>query len=398
MQSLLKYKNYSRLWRVYARSVLRYGTLKKTINALQTEWAYRRRKVAVKSRPYVLFIEPLYYCNLACPLCDRELFPDAREADQRKLPLEVFDGLLDELGDYLFHCHIFGVGEPLLDWGLTRQVIEKAHARRIFTLVSTNATLITEKMAQEIVSSGLDHIVCAIDGVSQAAYGAYRVGGKAAEAIGGLRLLAAAKRRANSSITIEWQFIVNRFNAGEMDQARQIAKEIGVVVRFAPLGGIEQEKDMQEHWLPSDPAWREAGVSGTKSRYEWPCYWLWRGVVVNSNAHVVRCPGFHTVTDIGALQTSTAMEIVDGPSSRRSRELFVRGPVEEGAFPEPCNTCSFYPRHHGGPAVAKSVAIAAMEAAKAGSAAREFESAGFVPSHAVGIRRVLVADLAAKPD
>jgi hypothetical protein len=212
-----------------------------------------------------------------------------------------------------------------------------------------------------------------------------------------MRLLAQARRRAGSKITIEWQFIVNRFNVGEMDAARKIAKELGVRVRFAPMGGLEQEPELQERWLPPDAGWREAEVKGGSTRYAWACYWLWRAIVVNSAAHVVRCPGFHTVTDIGSLATKGAMDIFNGADTRRARELFVRRPVAPGQFPEPCNSCSFYPRHHGGAPVAKSVAIAAMAAAKATTAKRA-ELSGFVPSQSVGIRRGAIANLLADPD
>jgi hypothetical protein len=43
------------------------------------------------------------------------------------------------------------------------------------------------------------------------------------------------------------------------------------------------------------------------------------------------------------------MEMYNGASSRRSRELYVKGAVAEGPFPKPCDTCSNYTRHHGGP-------------------------------------------------
>ena len=32
---------------------------------------HRRRLSVVNSAPYILFLEPLYYCNLDCPLCDK---------------------------------------------------------------------------------------------------------------------------------------------------------------------------------------------------------------------------------------------------------------------------------------------------------------------------------------
>ena len=232
--------------------------------------------------------------------------------------MQLFDRVLDELGDFLFQCHIFGVGEPLLDWPRTREIIDRAHRRRIFTLVSTNSTLITEAMAEEIVTSGLDHIVCAIDGVSQEGYGAYRVGGKAEDAIDGMRRLCDARRDRKSGINIEWQFLVNRFNHHEVEAAREKAEELGVYLRLAPLGGMEHEPQLQDEWLPPGEGWQDARVTGTNSRFGWPCYWLWRAVVLNSNGHVARCPGFQTVTDLGSVESSRVGDIYNGASSQRA--------------------------------------------------------------------------------
>src|SRR4051794_9085148 len=107
LMSFLNYKNYGRLWRVYGRALLRYGSLTKLLNALRTEVAYRRRVADVRSAPFILFLEPLYYCNLDCPLCDRQVFPEARKKDAGRLSLELFDRILNEVGDYLFQCQIF---------------------------------------------------------------------------------------------------------------------------------------------------------------------------------------------------------------------------------------------------------------------------------------------------
>ena len=146
--------------------------------------------------PFILFLEPLYYCNLDCPLCDRQIYPDAhRGSEAGKLSMELYDRLLDEAGDYLFQCQIYGQGEPLLDWARTRQIIEKSHRRRIFTLMSTNCTLVKPKVAEEVVGSGLDHLVCAIDGLTQETYERYRTGGRVEDAMNGLRRFVDEKRR-----------------------------------------------------------------------------------------------------------------------------------------------------------------------------------------------------------
>jgi MoaA/NifB/PqqE/SkfB family radical SAM enzyme len=339
---------YGRLWRVDARSLLRYGTPRKFFNALRTEWAFRRHLSDVRVRPYMLVVEPLYYCNLSCPLCVREAAPHARKGKVAagKLPLDLFDQVLDEIGKYLFQCQIYGNGEPLLDWPLTQQIIQKAHARWIFTLMSTNATLITPKMAEEIVASDLDYIICGIDGVTQASYEAYRVGGDVNDAIGGLRMLVEARRRQRRNIFIEWQFLINRFNVQDMPEVERLAAELGVYLRMTPIAGIEGDRELREHWQAA--ASREAmgdqtACSGTD------CTYLWRTLTLNSNGQVARCNYFSNIAEMGSARGRSLVEMYNSPSMQRARQLFSRKEVPAGDFPWPCNNCAMFQRRRGGP-------------------------------------------------
>jgi pyruvate-formate lyase-activating enzyme len=356
MRGLWNYINRGRLWRVYGRSVIKYGTARKVLNAVRTEWAYRSRKVDVRTPPYVLFIEPLYYCNLKCPLCPRELQPNARKkpSEAGKLPLEFIDQIFEELGPYLFQCHIFGNGEPMLDWPRTKHLVQAARRHRVFTLISTNCTTITPKMADDIVTSGLDYLVCAIDGTSQASYEKYRVGGQYEKAFEGMRLICEAAKRHRSPIALEWQYLVSAFTYPEMDRARQLARELGIYLRFSPLGGLG-DPDSQRYWGAPDPAW---SVQHTGSfDHNFACYWLWRALVINSNGQLGRCPGFSNIAQIGSIDPKVTrrgvldgvMSIYNGPTSQRARQLFVKAASGEEPYPEPCTSCSCFARHHGLP-------------------------------------------------
>ena len=77
-------------------------------------------------------------------------------------------------------------------------------------------------MADDIVNSDLDHLVCAIDGISQASYAAYRVGGQVKDAINGLRWVCEARKRSKRPLEIEWQFLVNRHNVHEPGLTHEI--------------------------------------------------------------------------------------------------------------------------------------------------------------------------------
>ena len=359
IRNLWNYIDRGRLWRVYGRSVVRYGTPRKLLNAARTEWAYRRRRVDVRTPPYVLFIEPLYYCNLKCPLCPREQRPDARKgrAEAGRLPLDLIDQVFEEIGPYLFQCHIFGNGEPMLDWPRTRHIVRAARRRRVFTLVSTNCTTITPEVAEDVVTSGLDYLVCAIDGTSQASYEKYRVGGSFGRAFDGMRMLAEAARRLRSPIALEWQYLVNAFTHPEMDRARELARKLGIYLRFSPMGGVGASPEDKRYWLPEDPRWR-AGEDPARPGHDFHCYWLWRALVINSNGQLGRCPGTSNGSQLGSIVGTGAtagaggvlqrvMSLYNGPTSQRARQLFRRGAIPAGDFPEPCNSCSYYSRHHG---------------------------------------------------
>lgn len=351
--SLLNYRNPGdniRLWRVYGKSVLRYGSVQKVVNAVRTELAYRRRDVVVATAPYILFLEPLYYCNLDCPLCDRQVFSEARKNDAGKLALATYDRILAEIGNYLFQCQIFGQGEPLMNWKLTREIIDRTHRRRIFSHMSTNCTLITAEIAEEIVTSGLDYLVCAIDGVSQESYEVYRVGGRVEDALAGLRLVCAARDNAKSKLHVEWQYLVHAGNLHEIGIARKLAAELRVTLRLAPLRGMEWDKDLEDYWLPSAGAWSQRQEPG-RPIHGFPCYFLWRSLVVNSNSKVARCLVYQNVSQYTDLQESTVMAAYNHPSVQQARRLFRPGAMPEEDLPNPCSSCGQFARHHGGPVV-----------------------------------------------
>lgn len=341
---LFNYRNYGRLWRVYGRSMVRYGSLRKLANAVRTELAYRRRALDVPSRPFILFVEPLYYCNLRCPLCPREL-PGYRSTDA-KLDLDLFDRVLEELGPYLVQCSIFGNGEPMLDWGRTEQIVRRAHAARVFTLVSTNATLITEAMAKRIVESPLDYLVCAIDGASQAGYETYRVGGRFEDALAGMRRVVEAREEHGRGPFVEWQYLVHRGNEHEMDEARRQARRLGVYLRFAPIGGMGPDPAEQQRWAPRDPRYRSLLERPGQPVDDFHCYWLWRSCFINASGTLGRCPKYSGPNPMGDLREHSVMALYNSPRSQAARAIFNPAPMADAAQPAPCATCTLYHRCH----------------------------------------------------
>jgi MoaA/NifB/PqqE/SkfB family radical SAM enzyme len=342
---MFNYDSTFRLARLYGRAFVRGFTVRRFANAVRTEWAFRRRHIDVQSKPYILFIEPLYYCNLRCPLCPRQV-PDFG-GQRGKLETDLIHKIFDELGPYLYQCSIFGNGEPTLDWSRTAEVISAARSHKVFTAVSTNATLITESMAERIVDSGLDYLICAIDGVSQEAYESYRVGGSVEDAMAGMQRVVDAKRRKKSRLVIEWQFLVHKQNEHEMDTARALARKMGVSIRFAPLGGMGNEPSEQEKWVASDKRFRKGATPAGVPLKNHHCYWLWRSMYVNATGTLGRCPGYAGTALIGNLRTSSIQEMYNGRTTRNQRRIFNPAPIAHSDAPEgPCDSCTLYVRCH----------------------------------------------------
>jgi MoaA/NifB/PqqE/SkfB family radical SAM enzyme len=204
-------------------------------------------------------------------------------------------------------------------------------------------------IAREIVGCGLDYLVCAIDGITQESYSKYRISGKVEQAIAGLSLIVEERRRQRSKLFIEWQFLVNAFNIHEIEQARKLADELGVFIRFSPTRGMEFDASLQSYWLPDSPDWQDGRKPLGETVDNWPCYFLWRSLVLNSNGKVARCLIYQNVAEYGSLHEKSALDLFNDPTIQRARQLFQKSAVPEGSFPSPCNNCSFYAREHGGP-------------------------------------------------
>ena len=75
-------------------------------------------------------------------------------------------------------------------------MIREAHEAGLYTIVSTNSQAMTPELAEALVQSGLDRIIISMDGLSEASYNAYRIGGSLEKTKSALQYLRAAKNQS----------------------------------------------------------------------------------------------------------------------------------------------------------------------------------------------------------
>ncbi len=269
-----------RVARPHLEAFLRYNSPRKAANLLHALHESRRGKAEARSKPFVLLLEPTNVCNLRCEFClTGQGFLGGREA--RRLGFEEARRIVDQVFPYVYMAQLFNWGEPFLAGDLW-PIVAYLHEKRVHTFLSTNLTIFGEKELAGIFDSGLDYLKVCIDGAAAGTYGRFRKGGDFGEVLENLRRLVREKRRRGSKRPyIEWQYVVFRHNEGEMDEARRMARRIGVdEILFAP-GYVEDEE-----WLPENPKYRLGVFYPGSVR---GCSRLWTHLNVKADGGVAPC-------------------------------------------------------------------------------------------------------------
>jgi MoaA/NifB/PqqE/SkfB family radical SAM enzyme len=109
-----------------------------------------------------------------------------------------FRKIIDDIYPYATTVLLHFQGEPLLNPNLV-QMIEYASSKSLITEMSSNATLISESKATEIVKSGLKKIVVTMDSPSDQEFGFYRRGGSFEKVVEGINQIQKAKLKQKST-------------------------------------------------------------------------------------------------------------------------------------------------------------------------------------------------------
>jgi len=113
----------------------------------------------VPGKPNRIVIEPTNACNLACGYCGNK----DMVRPHTYLPLPVMRRMLDEMVELgIPRCTLHTIGEPTLHPDLPEMIRLAKERNRVVTL-STNGTLLNEKLARALVEAGPDMLHVSID-------------------------------------------------------------------------------------------------------------------------------------------------------------------------------------------------------------------------------------------
>ena len=249
----------------------------------------------ISHSPLFVSVEPANICQLKCPECPvglRDNVITSSRHNERFMSLDMWHRILSEIRDTAWVIQFYFQGEPLLNKDLP-QMIQEAHDAGLYTIVSTNAQAMTPELATALVASGLDRIIVSMDGLSDASYNAYRIGGSLDKCKQALRWLHQSKiENRKSKIVIELQCLRLKSNEHEWSELKRVYKSLGadkLTLKTAQLYDYANGHPL----MPSDPKYSRY-ILGTDGLYHRRplrkgCFRVWSGCVITTTGEVLPC-------------------------------------------------------------------------------------------------------------
>ncbi len=265
-------------------------------NALRGYWSYALSRfglVRIQHGPLFVSVEPANICQLRCPECPVGSKGERLKVKgERLMPRAVWERVLEQIKTCAHTIQFYFQGEPLLHKDLP-QMIAEAHEAGLYTIVSTNAQAMTYEMAEALVGAGLNRIIVSMDGLTEASYSAYRVGGKLDQCKAALRWLRQSKiKHQTSNIIIELQCLRLRTNEHEWTEFKKQYKALGadrLVFKTAQLYDYENGHPL----MPTNPRYSRY-MKGKDGHYHRKplgkgCLRVWTGCVITTTGEVLPC-------------------------------------------------------------------------------------------------------------
>lgn len=242
-------------------------TLFKLFNVAHVFFEMITHKAKVRSKPFVIRLEPTNICVLHCPRCSC-----GTNADKRKkgfIDVEKYKELLNENYKNIILIRMDGNGEPTLHPRIF-EMIKIAKSYGISVSMSSNLNTLLSADADAIINSGLDRLIVAIDGDTQLSYEKYRVGGNLAQVEKNLiNIIKTRKQKGSIKPLIEVQFLDWGYNHNEICKVRDKTRT--------------WDADKFEVIMPD---W---AVNSTPKKKPKRCFWLWMVLTIDWELNYHSC-------------------------------------------------------------------------------------------------------------
>lgn len=153
--------------------------------------AYIENRKAIKRPISSAWIEVSAVCNLDCITCPRQT--GVTPEDLELMPLDTYYTVADAIFPKIRDVNFIGLGESLMHPQIEK-IIAYAKSKYVGVNMTSNGTIMTPKIIDKIISSGLDSIAFSVDGGTKETFEAIRVNARFEKVKRNIKRLIAQKK------------------------------------------------------------------------------------------------------------------------------------------------------------------------------------------------------------
>ena len=299
--------------------------------------------------PVSFVIGPSTVCNLKCPLCPTGI--GLLRQEKGFLSLKMYKKILKQIPS-MRRVSLFNWGESFLNPEIL-DIIKFTSENNIFSTIHTNFSFTKDySFFTRLAESGLNRLSVSLDGASRDTYSKYRIGGDFDLVYDNLVTLIGAKKETGSKLPrISLQFIVHHYNESELEKARKMARDLGILFSAIPIDLNESHPDfslkdnltdLKKEWLPANNKFKDKKYLGEKIKphSDLFCYYLFSQPVITHDGNVYPCC---KLTDensaFGNINYEPFEDIWNNESFTAARNLFSKRKNQDQSIDTICHHC-----------------------------------------------------------
>ncbi|HKG22785.1 MAG TPA: radical SAM protein [Blastocatellia bacterium] len=293
-------------------------------NRLHFIKSYLSKDVEVRHYPPALEIEVTNRCNEDCIMCPRSQITRPFGS----MSMGLLDKILEEIAGRVELINLFHFGEPLLHPRLG-EMIRRCKEARARVVITTNATLLNENKANELIDTGLDMLIISLDAASPDVYSKIRRLGDYTSVMENVESFLLLKDRAGKGPYTQVQMVSLRSNHHEIDAFVDRWKGKADSIRI-------------KHFYNTaniGPTIDEPDIGRPSAR---PCVMLWREPVILCDGTVLPCcVDMIGEKPVGNINEKSLMEIWNDSEMVDMRQKHVDGKHHEIDICRNCHVFQF---------------------------------------------------------
>jgi radical SAM protein with 4Fe4S-binding SPASM domain len=249
------------------------------------------------------------------------------------MPFDLYRKVIDQVKDYVCLLAFWSWGEPFLHKDAIR-MIRYAKDKALVVHTSTNGHFFnTRELARQVIESGLDSLMVAVDGLDQPTYEKYRKGGRLNLVLESIENLVSERAAAGvEHPRITFRFIVMRHNEHQVGRVKDFAERLGVDVVTLRSAVVQRGNvNLEETLTPLSGEFQPYHYSGLPAtglrlrQNQFSCRRPYANLTIFSNGDVVPCENdYNDTLPLGNVSAQSLHEIISSTKSRSFFHVFRR--------------------------------------------------------------------------